>query len=150
MDAGLNLVDGDEIVFVQYIVQHYRHSQKPMRTGRLQSLVQLVFTILTSMSENDVIMLDSASPEHLDLRLLWYGSTLDGLFHIGCDGFFALIERHVDDVEVACFQQLEQEAFLLAILVVPQFISYIERQVIPWAQDVLQTSQEEIKHIVEF
>ena len=107
MDAGLYLVNRDEIVLMQYIVQHDGHSQEPMRTGRLQRFVQLVFSILTRMHEHNVIILDRASPEHLNLSFLRYRGALDGLLHFWSNRFFAFVERHVNDVEVACLQQLE-------------------------------------------
>ena len=137
MDAGLYLVDGNKVVLVQYIVQHDGHSQDPMRTGRLQPFVQLVYSIFTRMHEHDIIVLDGAATEHLYLCLFGYRSTIDSLFHFGRNRLFALVKRHVNDVEVACLQQLEKETFLLTILIILEFVSNIERQMIPWGQDVL-------------
>ena len=121
-----------------------------MCAGRLQLLVQLIHPVFACMAEQDIIVLDGAAPEHLNLSLLRNRGTLDGGFHLGRDGIFALVERHVNDVEVACLQHLEQEPLLLAVLVILEFCFHVICQRIPWTQNVLQTRIEEIIHIVEF
>ena len=78
------------------------------------------------MPEHNIVILDGAPLKHLNLGLLRHRGALDGLLHFRRNRLFTFVKRHVNDVEVACLQQLEQETLLLAILIILEFVFNIE------------------------